>query len=89
MAKENPENSDQLLPHDLALVQQAKELGFDGLSVDGRGLRNDFADAAKAAGLELAVWTIDHVAIAQALSTLPITWIETNEPAKIRSGLSQ
>lgn len=88
-AKEDPQNADRLLPHDVALVKQAKELGFDGLSVDGRGLRNGFADAAAAAGLELAVWTIDHVAIARALSTLPITWIETNEPEKIRSGLAQ
>jgi glycerophosphoryl diester phosphodiesterase len=89
MAEEDPKNADRLLPHDVALVAQAKKLGFDGLSVDGRGLRNGFAEAARAAGLELAVWTIDHVAIARAMSTLPITWIETNEPEKIRSGLAQ
>ena len=89
IAKEDPKNPDVLLPHDVSLVAQAKKLGLDGLSVDGRGLRNGFADAAAAARLELAVWTIDHIAIARALSTLPITWIETNEPEKIKNGLTQ
>jgi glycerophosphoryl diester phosphodiesterase len=89
MAEEDPENADRLLPHDLALVEKATKLGFAGLSVDGRGLRNGFANAASAAGLELAVWTVDHVAIAKAMSALPITWIETNEPMKIKSGLAQ
>lgn len=88
-AKESPDNPKILLPHDLALVSQAKALGFAGLSIDGRGLRPEFAEATRKAGLELAVWTIDSPAIARVLRQLPITYIETNDPTLIRKALHE
>lgn len=86
-AKEKEGSPKVFLPHEVALVGQAKALGFSGLAVDARGLGVAFAEATRAAGLELGVWTIDRPAIARAIEYLPITYIETNDPALIRRAL--
>ncbi len=71
----------------IALAQQAKEAGFDGLAVDVRGVTRAFAQAVRDQGLELAVWTVNEPAAIRELRDLPITWIETDAPAAIASAL--
>jgi len=70
-----------------SLARRAKELGFDGLSVDVYGMTPAFAEAVRVEGLDLAVWTVNEPAMLRELRALPITWIETDAPASISKAL--
>jgi glycerophosphoryl diester phosphodiesterase len=75
------------IPHDPALVQTAKTNGLDGLDVHYAGVTKEFADAAKAAGQKLYVWTVDDPEEAARLVDLGVAGITTNRPGWLREQL--
>ena len=81
---EKIKDTDQWIPHDPQLVQTAKEKGLDGLDVHYAGVTREFADAVKASGLKLYVWTVDDPEEAIRLIKLGIDGITTNRPAWLR-----
>ena len=76
-------------PHDPAWIDQAKEKGLDGISVEAAGCTPDFAKAAKAAGQKFLVWTIDDPTEASRLRDLGIDGITTNRPDLIRKAFEE
>lgn len=61
------------------LIALAKQHGFDGLDLSHKGpIDADFVKAAKAAGLEFYVWTVDDPAIARRMIEAGVDGITTN-----------
>ncbi len=77
-ATKNPQGA--ILPFAPSLASSANAAGFSGLSVDARGVNRAFADAVRAEGLELAVWTVNDPALLARLRDFPVTWIESDVP---------
>ena len=82
------EKTNQWLPHDLKLIQTAKDNGLDGVDVDFAGITKEFAAAVKSAGLRLYVWTVDDIEEAKRLKKLEVSGITTNQPDVIKEKLS-
>ena len=75
-------------PTAAALVAKAKEIHADGLDLSASPLLDKtYADAIKAAGLKLYVWTVDDMAVAQRMAALGVDGITTNRPAWLREQL--
>lgn len=68
------------LAHAHEWVRQAKERGLDGLDVHFRGLDQSFAQAVRAAGMELHAWTVNNPAEADRLATMGVDSITTDRP---------
>jgi len=83
------EQTKKPLPHDMKLIQTAREKGLDGLDVHSAGLTRDFADAVEAAGLELYVWTIYSSEHLRSLQGLKIDGITVDDPAAAREWLGE
>jgi glycerophosphoryl diester phosphodiesterase len=84
---EKTKDTEQWIPHDPQLVQTAKDKGLDGLDVHYAGVTKEFADAVKAAGLKLFVWTVDDLEEAARLVKLGVDGITTNRPGWLREQL--
>lgn len=84
---EKDKDTEEWIPHDPKLVQQAKNSGLDGLDVHYAGITKAFADAVKAAGLKLYVWTVDDLQEAIRLKELGVDGITTNRPSWLRDQL--
>jgi glycerophosphoryl diester phosphodiesterase len=80
-------DTEEWIPHDPQLVQTAKDEGLDGLDVHYAGVTKEFADAVKAAGLKLYVWTVDEPEEAIRLVRLGVDGITTNRPGWLREQL--
>jgi glycerophosphoryl diester phosphodiesterase len=78
------EDTEQWIPHDPQLVQTVKNKGLNGLDVHYAGVNKEFADAVKASGQKLYVWTVDDPEEAVRLVKLGIDGITTNRPAWLR-----
>jgi glycerophosphoryl diester phosphodiesterase len=74
------EETGKFLPHDPALLVQAKEGNLDGVDMNFWGIDEAFAAATKAAGLELHAWTVDDPAEGKRLVGLGVDSITTNKP---------
>ena len=81
------EETEQWIPHDPQLVQTVKNKGLDGLDVHYAGVNKEFADAVKASGQKLYVWTVDDPQEAIRLIKLGVAGITTNRPAWLREQL--
>jgi glycerophosphoryl diester phosphodiesterase len=68
------------LAHSHEWVKKAKEHGLDGLDVHFRGLDQSFADAVRAAGMELHAWTVNDPAEADRLALMGVDSITTDRP---------
>jgi glycerophosphoryl diester phosphodiesterase len=81
---EKIKETEEWIPHDPQLAQTAKEKGLDGLDVHYAGVTKEFADAVKASGLKLYVWTVDEPEEAIRLIKLGVDGITTNRPGWLR-----
>lgn len=81
---EKIKDTEQWIPHDPQLAQTAKNKGLDGLDVHYAGVTKEFADAVKASGLKLYVWTVDDPEEAIRLIKLGVDGITTNRPGWLR-----
>ena len=84
---EKIKETEQWIPHDPQLVQTAKQKGLDGLDVHYAGVDKEFADAVKASGQKLYVWTVDDPEEAIRLIKLGVDGITTNRPEWLREQL--
>ncbi len=81
---EKTKETEQWIPHDPQLAQTAKNKGLDGLDVHYAGVTKEFADAVKASGQKLYVWTVDDPEEAIRLIKLGVDGITTNRPGWLR-----
>jgi glycerophosphoryl diester phosphodiesterase len=86
---EKVKDTEEWIPHDPNLVQQARANGLDGLDVHYAGVTPEFARAVKASGLKLYVWTVDDPREAIRLVKLGVDGITTNRPAWLREQLQR
>jgi len=84
---EKIKETEQWIPHDPQLVQTVKDKGLDGLDVHYAGVNKEFADAVKASGQKLYVWTVDEPEEAIRLIKLGVDGITTNRPEWLREQL--
>jgi glycerophosphoryl diester phosphodiesterase len=82
-------DTEEWIPHDPNLVQQARDEGLDGLDVHCAGVTPEFARAVKTSGLKLYVWTVDDPREAIRLVKLGVDGITTNRPDWLREQLLQ
>jgi len=75
------------LPNDLALVDKVKAGGLDGIDAHSAGVTKAFADALKAAGLKLYVWTVDDPVEAKRMKDLGADALTTNRPSWMKEQL--
>ncbi len=72
-----------------SLVRDAKAAGVDGLDVDARGpIDAAFVKHVRDAGLELHVWTVNDVALAERMRRLGVDSITTDRPGWLRKRLA-
>jgi len=81
------EETEEWIPHDPNMIEQAKARGLDGLDVDHNGVTEEFARAVKASGLKFYVWTVDDPEEASRLVKLGVDGITTNRPDWLREQL--
>jgi glycerophosphoryl diester phosphodiesterase len=76
-----PMDGDRPLPYPLSIVDEAKRHGFTGLALNYVTVTDELIAKARAAGLELDVWTInDPEPLAAARARSELRWIETDRP---------
>lgn len=80
--------TEEWIPHNPALVDEAIAAGVDGLNVHYAGVTKEFAKRVKDAGLGLYVWTVDDPVEAARLAKLGVNGITTNRPGWLRSQLN-
>ncbi|QOV92528.1 glycerophosphodiester phosphodiesterase [Humisphaera borealis] len=69
-------------PSNEELIALAKQHGFDGLDLAYKGpIDADFVKSAKAAGLDVLVWTVDEPADARRMIEAGVDAITSNHPA--------
>lgn len=87
-AKVNKVTKEKTYPGISGLIEKAKKAGFDGLDLNhGFPLDKESVAEIKAAGLELAVWTVNDPEIGKRLAEAGVDAITTDEPALIRAAL--
>lgn len=74
-------------PYDPKLIDIALERRLDGLNVNSNRLDKAFADAVKAKGLKLYVWTVDDPNEARRLMGLGVDGLTTNRAAWMKEQL--
>ena len=74
-----PGNDRRVLPYPLELVADAKARGF-GLALDYRAVTDEFLVAARAAGVEMDVWTINDASELKRWLARDVRWVETDRP---------
>jgi glycerophosphoryl diester phosphodiesterase len=82
------EQTEEWIPHDKTLADEAAAAGLDGLNVHWAGVTKEFAKNVKDAGLGLYVWTVDDPVEAARLAKLGVDGITTDRPGWLRSELS-
>ena len=71
----------------VALVERATAHGADELALHRSMVTRRAVEAARAADLSVAVWTVDHLAWAARARELGLRALITNRPARLRSAL--
>jgi len=82
------EETKEWIPHDPALTEKVIAANLDGLNVHYAGVNAEFAQAVKAAGLGLYVWTVNDPAEAARLKALGVQGITTDRPGFLRDELN-
>lgn len=77
-----------VLSYGHSIIAQAKAAGLDGLDVHWSGLTRRFAQAVKAAGLRLYIWTVDDPAHALGLRAMGADGVTTNRPGWLRTRIA-
>ena len=75
-----PTADGRLLPYEPSVIDEAVKRRFAGLALDVRGVTDDFLAAAKRAGLEMDVWTLNDAALLRTWLGKDVRWIETDRP---------
>ncbi len=78
------EYTKECIYHDLGWITTAQKYSLDGLDVHSEGLTKDFADAVRATGLGLYVWTVNDPVEAERLMKLRVQGITTDRPAWLK-----
>lgn len=86
---EKNKDTDQWIPHDPQLVDEAKQHGLEGLNVHYAGVTQELVNAAHAADQKLFVWTVDDPNEAMRLVNLGVNGITTNRPGWLREQLDK
>ncbi|MBN1806489.1 MAG: glycerophosphodiester phosphodiesterase [Sedimentisphaerales bacterium] len=89
MGTEKDKETEQWIPHSPRLIKTVKNNGLDGLDVHYAGVTKEFADAVKASGQKLYVWTVDDPDEAVRLVRLGVAGITTNRPEWLRNQLKK
>ncbi|MBM4028177.1 MAG: glycerophosphodiester phosphodiesterase [Planctomycetes bacterium] len=84
---EKTKDTKEWIPHDPKLIQMAIDKGLDGLDVHYAGVTEEFAQAVKAAGQKLYVWTVNDPDEARRLVRLGVAGITTDRPDRLRAQL--
>lgn len=84
---EKVKETEEWIPHDPRLIQEAADNGLDGMDVHYAGVTRTFVDAAKSAKQKLYVWTVDDPVEAARLVKLGVAGITTNRPGWLREQL--
>ncbi|MDI6451027.1 glycerophosphodiester phosphodiesterase [Anaerobaca lacustris] len=82
------EQTEQWIPHDKGLADQAAAAGLDGLNVHWAGVTREFARSVRKAGMGLYVWTVNDSAEAARLAKLGIDGLTTDRPGWLRDELA-
>lgn len=77
---EKDKETGKVIPHGPELIRQAKERGLDGLDLNYGGITAEFVKEAKAAGLEVHAWTVNHADEAGRLRDIGVDSITTDRP---------
>lgn len=72
------------VPHSAQLLSAVREKNLDGLDVHYEGLSEDFVKAARKAGQDLYVWTVDTSETANRLIQWGVKGITTNRPDHLK-----
>lgn len=73
-----------------ALVGQCHARGFAGVSLGWhRGLDRSLVETLHAAGLQVAVWTVDHESVARTARSFGVDVLMTNKPYELLRDLSR
>ena len=85
------EGDDREPPTAEALIDRAKAIGADGLDLSATAevLTPEYAQAIKAAGLGLYVWTVNDINLARAMVALGVEGITTDRPGWLREQLGK
>jgi glycerophosphoryl diester phosphodiesterase len=67
-------------PYPLVLIEGAKLRGFTGLALSHGSVTPEFVAAARAAGLQLDVWTVNDAAQLADWLAQDVRWVETDRP---------
>jgi len=81
------EETDEYISHSPELIQITREHGLDGLDVNYRGVTREFAEAVRAAGLRLYIWTVNEPEEAIRLTRLKVDGLTTDRPEWLRKHL--
>lgn len=76
------------IPHSPKLVELIRAKGIDGLSVNDEGVNETFARAAREAGCDFYVWTVDDCRTAERMVRLGARGITTNRAAQLKKECS-
>ena len=63
-----------------ASIARSAEAGLDGLDIAWNLVDESVMEAAKAAGLDIYVWTVDDVEVAKRMRDLGVSGLTTNQP---------
>jgi glycerophosphoryl diester phosphodiesterase len=66
-------------------IKEAKDAGFTGVNYDYRYVTPELRQAAKDAGLEFLVWTVDEFADIERMVKMDVGAITTNKPDTTRA----
>lgn len=72
----------------VAIVQEARSAGLDGLSLDATLIDEGVLDCVRGAHLKLHAWTVDDADQAQWMATWKVDGITTNRPGWLRHELN-
>ena len=86
---EKKEETDEYIAHSTDLIEVALAGRLDGLDVNYHGVTREFAEAVKAAGLELHVWTVNDLDVARRLVDFGVDGITTDRPGWLKRHLNQ
>lgn len=78
--EQTPAGEQIALPYPRALIRQATARGFTGLALLYSSVDREFLDAARAAGLQIDVWTINDAVELTDWQSRNVRWIETDRP---------
>jgi glycerophosphoryl diester phosphodiesterase len=70
----------KIFPYTLDVVREAKQRGFAGLALMAEAVTDEVLAAAKAAGLEMDVWTLNTTDAIVAWQAKGVRWVETDRP---------